>query len=797
MTEMPPGASLEWHWSVVSGPGVAYLDQPESLTGDIHFDAPGVYVLRLSATDSSLISFDELTITVLPRNHAPIVHAGEDQLIAFPAAASLAGSASDDGLPEGGRLFAVWEKADGPGVVTFAEQTALSTQVQFDAPGRYRLRLSVTDTELTASHDLEIVVNQTPTAQAGPDGIATVGLPIQFHGGAVDDQLPTGQIHSAWSRLDGPAPVLLAEPESLETEVTFLVPGQYHFRLTVTDGHLSAYDDLRILVRPAGENLPPRVDAGPDRYIARTNQVQMLGTVVDDGLPLERSPDITWSLLAGPGAVEFDAPARTNAVARFESPGVYDLQLTAHDSEFRVADTVTIAVYPDNQPPVVSAGSDQAIHSGPALLTGIVTDDGLPAGSTLSFRWELSHGPGEVRWDDPLQPVTRATFSEPGVYTLRLTASDSEFEASARVTVTVTGNQSPWVDAGPDQLLDLFVPGQAPPSVTHYPQLPARWDLAVGQPGLSGSWVRPNCLAYSGSALYLGGAFSTAAGLEVRSLARWDGCAYSALYDPRPINPENPNSAPIGFIAHHGITEPLAARGDEVFVAGGFLRDLSQDGFLDFTARWSGTGWEPWAFKIASSYVAARALLATPDAVYFAGQFKFQTSSIPTAPVSFNIAKWNGQDWETLGEGIRDVRDTPARNTIQYAMVNALAQAPNGDLYAGGQFVAQTPSGPAVNLARWNGVAWAPVSPLAFSGCRGGSACAPPCMPWPSMRTAIYSSVAISPPSASSARFMSPAGMARNGGPSVTGSTTLSRPWPCTTTTCSPAVNSRVPAPAW
>ena len=255
--------------------------------------------------------------------------------------------------------------------------------------------------------------------------------------------------------------------------------------------------------------------------------------------------------------------------------------------------------------------------------------------------------------------------------------------------------------------------------MTIYPPLPMNWEYAVGQPGISGSYVRPNCLASSGTDVYIAGSFSTAGGVYVRSLARWNGCAYSPLYDPRPINPQDPNSDPIGFIAHSGTTEPVAALGEEVFVAGGFLRDLDRNGFLDFTARWTGTGWESWGFKIASSYVAARVFLATPEAVYFGGQFKFQTSNVPSAPVSFHLAKWNGQDWERLGDGLRDLRDTPERNSTQYAVVNALALAPNGDLYAGGKFVTQTPSGLATNLAKWNGAEWAPIGPGTPAGCRG------------------------------------------------------------------------------
>ncbi len=659
-------------------------------------------------------------ISVEPVNDPPVVNAGEDQLIPFSTPLLLCGTASDDGLPDGAGLVSLWEKVDGPGAVTFAPPDALTTQATFDAPGRYRLRLSVTDSEFSAARELEVIVNQSPTADAGPDLIATVGIPIPFRGAITDDNLPTGSVISSWNRLDGPGPAFIARPDALLTETLFTISGEYHFRLTATDGHLCASDDLQVLVRPAGENLPPIVDAGPDRYIALTNEVRMLSQVTDDGLPFEETLVLSWSVVNGPGAVEFVPPNQTNALAQFTVPGVYSLRLTGTDGEFTVSDTVTLSVYPDNQPPVVNAGPDQSGISGPVLLTGNVTDDGLPIDGGLSFRWESINGPGEVKWDTPGQASAHASFSKPGVYELRLTASDSEFEAGDDILITVTGNQPPRVDAGPDQLLDLFVPGVPPPSTTVFPPLPSSWQYSIGQPGLDGDYVGFNCLAASDTTVYVGGAFSTAGGVLVNSLAKWDGCSFSALYDPRPINPQDPNSDPIGFIARNS-TETVGARGDELFVSGGFLRDLNQDGSLDFSARWTGTGWEWWAFKIASSSVASRVILTAADAVYFGGQFKFQTSNIPDAPISFNLAKWNGRDWERLGDGIRDIRDTTERNSPQRAIVNALAVAPDSDLYVGGRFVIQTASGLATNLVRWNGADWAPVCPATPTLCPDGT----------------------------------------------------------------------------
>jgi hypothetical protein len=63
------------------------------------------------------------------------------------------------------------------------------------------------------------------------------------------------------------------------------------------------------------------------------------------------------------------------------------------------------------------------------------------------------------------------------------------------------------------------------------------------------------------------------------------------------------------------------------------------------------------------------------------------------------IARWDGQNWSALGSGIS--------GSVQ-PYVYRMAIAPNGDVYAGGQF-ASAGGLNATNIARWNGVAWAPL----------------------------------------------------------------------------------------
>ena len=87
------------------------------------FSVAGSYVLRLTASDTALTAFDEVTLTVNPAapvNAAPTVTAGADQTITLPSGATLAGSVTDDSLPLGAAVTSTWTQSSGPGVTMFA-----------------------------------------------------------------------------------------------------------------------------------------------------------------------------------------------------------------------------------------------------------------------------------------------------------------------------------------------------------------------------------------------------------------------------------------------------------------------------------------------------------------------------------------------------------------------------------------------------------------------------------------------------------------------------------------------------
>ena len=116
-----------------------------------------------------------------PANTAPTASAGPDSSVVRPDTATLAGSVTDDGLPTGSSVTAVWEQVSGPGTATFAAADQASTTATFSAAGDYVLRLTGSDGELSQSDDVAVTVAD-PAPLPGPAGAGDV--PVRP---AVDD----------------------------------------------------------------------------------------------------------------------------------------------------------------------------------------------------------------------------------------------------------------------------------------------------------------------------------------------------------------------------------------------------------------------------------------------------------------------------------------------------------------------------------------------------------------------------------------------------------------------------------
>ena len=465
----PPGG-VTMTWSKVSGPGTVTFGNASAVDTTGVFSLAGTYVLQLTANDGSLSSNDTVQVTVSTValvNKAPVVSAGADKTINILTFSTLDGTMTDDGLPSPATVTTTWSKVSGPGTVTFASASAVDTTATFSVVGTYVLQLTANDSLLSANDTVQVTVtattpittNQAPSVSAGTD--QTVTLPASLNGTVSDDGLPNppGSLTVTWSKVSGPGTVTFASNSAVDTTATFSVVGTYVLQLTASDGALSANDAVQITVIPASVIVPvnqsPNVFAGVDQTVNILGFFTLDGTVYDDGLPSSATVTTTWSKVSGPGTVTFGNANTVDTTATFSLAGTYVLQLTANDGVLSANDAMQVIVNPVtqvNQPPSVFTGTDiTVVFPNIVNLNGTVTDDGLPNGN-FTTTWSKDSGSGTVTFGNKNQVDTTATFSEPGLYILQLTANDGILSSSDTIRVTVNTstvvNKSPILDNG-------------------------------------------------------------------------------------------------------------------------------------------------------------------------------------------------------------------------------------------------------------------------------------------------------------------------------------------------------------
>ena len=68
--------------------------------------------------------------------------------------------------------------------------------------------------------------------------------------------------------------------------------------------------------------------------MALNEELNLFGSAHDEGLPRGKDLVVEWKVLSGPGTVKFTIPGAARTKAIFSAPGLYELELSATDSEF-------------------------------------------------------------------------------------------------------------------------------------------------------------------------------------------------------------------------------------------------------------------------------------------------------------------------------------------------------------------------------------------------------------------------------------------------------------------------------
>lgn len=97
---------------------------------------------------------------------------------------------------------------------------------------------------------------------------------------------------------------------------------------------------VRVLGVTARPNHPPTL------LVALGEELNLFGSAHDEGLPRGTGLVVEWKLLNGPGTVNFTIPRSARTKARFSAPGLYELELSASDSEFTERTRLNVTVTP-------------------------------------------------------------------------------------------------------------------------------------------------------------------------------------------------------------------------------------------------------------------------------------------------------------------------------------------------------------------------------------------------------------------------------------------------------------------
>jgi hypothetical protein len=421
--------------------------------------------------DSNIKSKD----TPIPERKAPVVNAGEDQIITEESTVTLSAVATDS---DGEIVTYLWAQVSGGDVQL--NKTDLA-EVTFSAPDLASAQTLIFKVEVTdddgLKHSDEVSVEvkpfsqakpivpplkkYAPTVNAGEDQIITEESTVTLSAVATDSD---GEIVTyLWTQVSG-GDVQLNKTDL--AEVTFSAPDLASaqtliFKVEVTDDdRLKHSDEVAVEVKPFSQAKPivpplkkyaPTVNAGPDQTVKETATVTLTSFAADtDGSIVAYK----WTQTSGPSVPidNDDKAGATFSAPDISKPETLEFEVLVTDSDGLTAtDKVVVSLIPLILP-TVNAGPDQTVkETATVTLTSFAADTD---GSIVAYKWTQTSGPSVPIDNDDKAGATFSApdISKPETLEFKVVVTDSDgLTATDKVVVNLVELVAPTVNAGPDQ----------------------------------------------------------------------------------------------------------------------------------------------------------------------------------------------------------------------------------------------------------------------------------------------------------------------------------------------------------
>ena len=172
-----------------------------------------------------------------------------------------------------------------------------------------------------------------------------IGESLTLKATADDDGMPLPtSLTVTWEVISGEG-VTIANPDALETDVTFDQTGAVVLQVTVSDGEMSRTDIVNVGVSTP-DNVAPTVSVTTASFTTTEGVAINVGaTADDDGNPIGSSLVYEWTVKTGEAAnVTIASADQLDSEVTISTEGVYTLQITVTDGELIATDIVVVVV---------------------------------------------------------------------------------------------------------------------------------------------------------------------------------------------------------------------------------------------------------------------------------------------------------------------------------------------------------------------------------------------------------------------------------------------------------------------
>jgi gliding motility-associated-like protein len=468
-------AITSYQWLVT--PNSGYTVTSGSLSGPqaaFQFTVSGTYTVSLTVINACGQATTSQQITV---NTPPSVALGTDASGCAPYVYAFSGANSPVVNTGGSTPNYLWSVSPNSGyTLTSGTLTSLSPGFNFTQAGNYVLTLTVSNSCGSQFDQIAIIINQPPlvtipalTSGCIVNGVYTTSIvPIVTTGSTAP------VTNYAWTSIPSQNVSFSILPNSLSpnTNVSITAGGTYALTLTATNtcGSTSATQNISAIVPPTVTlaSVPP--SCIPYTYAPLPLVNNGGGTISSYSWTITPGVQgVNWSITSG-------SLTSANPVINFLLPGSYTVIHSVVNSCGNASDTITILT---SGTPQFTLSDPNATHCAPFSFTPAAVTINASNSNLTGTSWSVSPSTGWVLASGSLSSVSpnpTFNFTQSGVYTIALTASNACGSTTDSIIQTING--SPTVTLAPPV-----------PTCTPYVYNPSPTISTNGSPVTSYAWV--------------------------------------------------------------------------------------------------------------------------------------------------------------------------------------------------------------------------------------------------------------------------------------------------------------------